>query len=160
MNSIISNCPLCEEHSLHVIGSETEKMQQCISCGYVTSSKFKGTKEDNEEYKNLTDDMKKWSKETLGSIWIPSIFTLPDSLIYPDDINGEMKWKLAEMIDIPKEEQKNYPIENQENQYYERMYDVDNAKIFDSFLESMVIVNKKSKEKGSKIQKIQLPKLK
>ena len=100
LKKIISNCPLCEEHSLHVIGSETEKMQQCISCGYVTSSKFKGTKEDNEEYKNLTDDMKKWSKETLGSIWIPSIFTLPDSLIYPDDIN-ELEGQLETFLSIP-----------------------------------------------------------
>ena len=42
---IISNCPLCEEQSLHVIGDEgTMETQQCISCGYATSTKFIGTK--------------------------------------------------------------------------------------------------------------------
>ena len=44
---------------------------QCIWCGYVSSPKFIGKKEDNEEYKKLTDDMKNWSKEALGRIWIP-----------------------------------------------------------------------------------------
>lgn len=157
---IISNCPLCEEHSLHVIGNDTEKMQQCIACGYVNSSKFKGTRDDNEEYNNLTDDMKGWSKEALGGIWIPSIFTLPDSLIYPDNVNGEMKWKLAEMVDIPEEEQKNFPIEG--GGFYERMYDVDNSKVYDNFYEVMHEVNTKSKIKETKksLTDIELPKIK
>ena len=145
LNKIVSNCPLCEEHSLHVIGIEKQKMQQCIACGYVNSSKFKGTRDNNKEYDKLTDDMKGWSKEVLGSIWIPSIFTLPDSLIYPDNVNGEMKWKLAEMVDIPEEEQKDYPIEG--GGFYDRMYDVDNAKIYDNFYEVMSLVNEKSKNK-------------
>ena len=58
MNNIISNCPLCEEHSLHVIGEDNMEMQQCINCGYVSSPKFIGTKEDNEEYKNLVNSYK------------------------------------------------------------------------------------------------------
>ena len=38
---IISNCPLCEEHSLHVIGEGGVQTQQCINCGYVTAEKLK-----------------------------------------------------------------------------------------------------------------------
>ena len=83
MKNIISNCQLCEEHSLHVIGEKQATIQQCIYCGYVSSEKYKGTKEDNDEYKNLTDDMKEWAIEKNNRIWIPSIFTLPDGLIYP-----------------------------------------------------------------------------
>ena len=46
---IVSNCPLCEENSLHVIGDEgTMQTQQCINCGMATSSNFIGSKEDNE----------------------------------------------------------------------------------------------------------------
>ena len=47
--NIISNCPLCEQHSLHVIGQGDEQMLQCLNCGYVSTSKFIGVKEDNEE---------------------------------------------------------------------------------------------------------------
>ena len=105
IEKVISNCPLCEERALHMIGEGDIQMMQCIACGYVSSPKFKGKKDNNEEYNKLTDDMKNWSKEALNRIWIPSIFTLPDCLIYPDDVNNEMKWKLANMVNIPKEEQ-------------------------------------------------------
>ena len=54
--NIISNCKLCEKHSLHVIGEGEHSIQQCIWCGYVSSEKYKGTKKDNKEFDNLTDE--------------------------------------------------------------------------------------------------------
>ena len=159
IEKVISNCPLCEERALHMIGEGDIQMMQCIACGYVSSPKFKGKKDNNEEYNKLTDDMKNWSKEALNRIWIPSIFTLPDCLIYPDDVNNEMKWKLANMVDIPKEEQKNYPIPGDNNKFYETMYDTDNAEVYDNFYEVMSLVNEKSKNKSKEV-KIELPLLK
>ena len=50
MKDIISNCFLCEEKSLHVAGTEEAQVMQCINCGYVTSTKYIGTKETNEEF--------------------------------------------------------------------------------------------------------------
>ena len=47
---IISNCPLCEEYSLHVLGKDEAQMMQCISCGYVSTTKFIGKKEENEHW--------------------------------------------------------------------------------------------------------------
>ena len=70
---------------------------QCVHCGYVSSPKFIGSKEENKEYEALTGDMKNWSKEALGRIWIPSIFTLPDGMIYPENEEDVMKWKLADL---------------------------------------------------------------
>jgi len=160
--NIISNCPLCEQHSLHVIGQGDEQMLQCLNCGYVSTSKFIGVKEDNEEYKNLTDEMKNWSKEFNGRIWIPSMMTLPIGMLYPqDDKDGNMKWYFAEMIDIPKEEQENYP--NGQGGFYETMYDVDNTKEYDEFFEGMVELNEKMKsdaENQDKTVDLKLPKLK
>ena len=71
IEKVISNCPLCEERALHMIGEGDIQMMQCIACGYVSSPKFKGKKDNNEEYNKLTDDMKNWSKEALNRIWIP-----------------------------------------------------------------------------------------
>ena len=166
MNNIISNCPLCEEHSLHVIGEGKARIQQCIWCGYVTSEKYKGKKEDSEAFKNLTDEMKEWAKEENGRIWIPSIFTLPDGLVYPSNNKDKMQWNLAEMKDIPEEEQKNYPVEGQEGKFYERKYDTDNPIVYQNFYEAMNEVNERAKKKNmdkhSKENevKIKLPKLK
>ena len=156
---IISNCPLCEEHSLHVIGDEgTMKTQQCINCGYATSDKFLGTKEDNEMYKTLPEEMQSWSKEANGLVWIPSMITLPFGTLYPININGEMKWACAEMVDIPEEEQKNYPDER--GGYFKQRYDTNNQTIYDLFLEAMAEMNEKAKQNSVPESKIKLPKLK
>ena len=105
--NIVSNCPLCEEKSLHIIGGgSTMETQQCISCGYASSDKFIGAKENNELYKTLPEEMQSWSKEANGRVWIPSMITLPFGTLYPVNVDGEMKWASADMIDIPEKEQK------------------------------------------------------
>ena len=114
-----------------------------------TTSNFMGTKEDNESFKTLTEEIQSWAKEANGRIWIPSIMTLPFGTLYPTNVDGEMKWAFAEMVDIPEEEQKNYPDEN--GGYYKQMYDTENAKIYDLFLEVMVEMNKKAKKDMSDI---------
>ena len=164
MKDIISNCFLCEEHSLHVAGTEESRVMQCINCGYTTSTKYIGTKETNEEFQKLSEDMKKWSKEENGYLWIPSVITLPIGMLYPVDIDNmvnhktEMKWSFAPMVEIPEDEQKNFP--NGKGGFYERKIDTDNSKIFDEFLMSMNHINKLMKKETSKIKKVKLPKLK
>ena len=147
---MISNCPLCSEHSLHILGEEEAQMMQCLNCGYTSTSKFVGDKETNEEYAKLTEDMKNWSKEFNGRIWIPTMMTLPVGMLYPqDDKDGNMKWYFSEMVDIPEEEQKNYPVPGDTEQYYERRYDIDNAKEYDEFFEGMVELNSRLKEEAN-----------
>ena len=158
MKDIISNCFLCEEHSLHVAGKEEAQVMQCISCGYVTSTKYIGTIETNEEVKKLSSDMKKWAKEENGRVWIPSIITLPIGMLYPIDDEGKMKWSFASMVDIPEDDRKNYP--NEKGDFYERKIDTDNPKIYDDFIMGMSYINKLMKEASSKQSKIKLPKLK
>ncbi len=166
MNNIISNCLLCEKHSLHVIEENGLKLLQCINCGYTSTDKFLGTKEDNEEYKKLSDDMKSWAVETEGRIWIPTIMTLPMGMLYPfnekpaDMVDKVMRWGYAEMVDIPEKDRKNYPIPNQKDMFYKKTYDVDNVKIYDTFFEAMLEINEKMKKQSSKSNGIKLPKLK
>ena len=153
---IISNCPLCEEHSLHVIEHDEVTLMQCLYCGYATSDKFIGDRETNIEYKKLTEEIQKWSEERDGRIWIPGIITLPEGMVYSVNVNGELKWGYAKMIDIPKEEQKNYPAP--EGGVYEQRYDIENVIIYDVFYECLDELNKQAKEK--RISKLELPKLK
>ena len=155
---IVSNCPLCEEKSLHVIEEDGIGTQQCINCGYATTSNFIGTKEDNEMYKTLPEEMQSWSKEVNDRIWIPSMITLPFGTLYPENIDGEMKWAFAEMVDIPEEEQKNYPDGN--GGYFKQRYNTDNQKIYDVFFEAMVEMNEKARQNSIPESKIKLPKLK
>ena len=148
---IVSNCPLCGDKSLHVIEEDGIGTQQCISCGYATTSNFIGNKEDSEAYKTLSEEMQSWSKEVNGRVWIPSMITLPFGTLYPTNVGDEMKWGFAEMVDILEEEQKNYPDES--GGFYKQRYDTDNAKIYDVFLDAMVEMNKRAKADGpSEIQ--------
>tara|TARA_B100000131_G_C18069181_1_gene593806 strand:- start:63 stop:605 length:543 start_codon:yes stop_codon:yes gene_type:complete len=147
---VISNCPLCEERGLHATGEGEQKVQQCINCGYVSSEKFildsKIPLEETEQYKMLSEDMQKWMKIENGRMWIPTMMTLPIGMLYPKDENGNMKWTFCKMLDIPEEEQKNYPIPEKEGKFYKQRYDTDNPIIFKSFLEGLDHINKLFKE--------------
>ena len=158
-SNIISNCPLCGSKSLHVMGDSETQTQQCISCGYATTNRFVGTREDNEVYKTLPEDMQSWSIEDNGRIWIPSMITLPFGTIYPTKVDDEMKWAVAEMIDIPENERKNYPIEGKDGEFHTKRYDTDNQKLYDLFLEAMAFMNEKAKQNNVSDSDINSPKL-
>ena len=144
MKDIIGNCPLCGERALHVAGTEEAQVMQCINCGYTTSTKFTGTKKDNEYFQKLGEDMKKWAVEKQGKIWIPSIITLPIGMLYPINVRKEMKWAFAPMVEIPKEERKNFP--NEQGGFYERKIDTDNSIVYDLFIEGMSKINELLKQ--------------
>tara|TARA_Y100000593_G_C4304750_1_gene335153 strand:- start:558 stop:1061 length:504 start_codon:yes stop_codon:yes gene_type:complete len=160
---ITSNCPLCEQHSLHVIGIDSQETMQCIYCGFASADKFKGFKnDDNLGYKVLTDEQKEWSVEANGRVWIPTVMALPFGMLYPKNIGDEMKWCWAEMVSIPREEQKNYP--DGQGGFYEKRVDVENEKVLEHFLEGMHHINEMSKAlnelNSPKASKLNLPKLK
>ena len=146
MKDLISNCPLCEERALHVAGTEEAQVMQCINCGYTTSTKFTGTKETNEQFQKLGEDMKNWAVEKIGKVWIPSIITLPIGMLYPINVKKEMKWAFAPMVEIPEKERENFP--NEQGGFYERKIDTDNAVVYDLFIEGMTTINKILKEKN------------
>ena len=146
MKDLISNCFLCEEKALHVAGTEEARVMQCINCGYTTSTKFTGTKETNEEFQKLGEDMKNWAKEENGYIWIPSIITLPIGMLYPVNIKKEMKWAFAPMVEIPEEDRKKYPNPSVPGKFYDKKIDTDNPIIYELFIEGMTMINKSLKQ--------------
>ena len=154
MKDLISNCFLCEEKALHVAGTEEAQVMQCINCGYTTSTKFTGTKETNEEFQKLGEDMKNWAVEKNGKVWIPSIITLPIGMLYPVNItvpndkeDKVMKWAFAPMVEIPEEERENFP--NELGGFYDKKIDTDNAIVYNLFIEGMTKVNELLKQKAS-----------
>ena len=145
MKDLVSNCFLCEEKSLHVAGNEEAQVMQCINCGYTTSTKFTGTKQTNEEFKKLGEDMQSWAVEKNGKIWIPSIITLPIGMLYPINIKKELKWAFAPMVEIPEHERVNFP--NEKGGFYDKKIDTDNSTIYDLFIEGISEVNNLLKKK-------------
>ncbi len=145
MKDLISNCFLCGEKALHVAGTEEAQIMQCINCGYVTSTKYTGTKETNEEFQKLGEDMKNWAVEENGKIWIPSVIALPVGMLYPVNIKKEMKWAFAPMVEIPEEEKENFP--NEQGGFYDKKVDTDNSVIYDIFIDGMAQINELLKQR-------------
>ena len=149
MKDLISNCFLCGEKSLHVAGKEEAQVMQCINCGYTTSTKFTGTKETNEEFQKLGEDMKNWAVEKNGKIWIPSIITLPIGMLYPiNNKSKELKWAFAPMVEIAEEDRKKYPNPSTPGKFYDKKIDTDNSTVYDSFLVGMSYINELLKQKN------------
>jgi|TARA_R110002167_G_scaffold9762_1_gene45173 hypothetical protein len=144
MKDLISNCFLCEEHSLHVAGTEEAQVMQCINCGYTTSTKFTGKKETNEEFQKLGEDMKNWAVEKNGKIWIPSIIALPVGMLYPINIKKKIKWAFAPMVEIPEDKRKDFPNEN--GGFYDKKVDTDNVIVYDVFINGISYVNELMKK--------------
>jgi|TARA_R110000824_G_scaffold174430_5_gene352614 hypothetical protein len=145
MKDIIGNCFLCEEKALHVAGTEEAQVMQCINCGYTTTTKYIGTKETNEEFQKLGEDMKNWAVEKQDRIWIPSVIALPVGMLYPINVKKEMKWAFAPMVEIPEDERKDFP--NEQGGFYDKKVDTNNAVIYDVFLEGMSYINDLLKQK-------------
>ena len=111
---------------------------------------------------DLRSQEKKWHKDANQRFWIPTTMALPFGILYPfTDTEDTMKWAFAKMKDIPKKEQKNYP--DGKGNFYDKMYDTENANIYDEFFEGLLELNTMAKSleiNTSEEKKINLPKMK
>ena len=121
-----------------------------------------GLKETNEQFKLLPEDIQDWSIEKNNKIWLPIQITLPLGMLSPSKIDKEMKWTFFEMVDIPENLQEQYPDGN--GGFYNKRYDMESPKIYDSFLEAMSELNSRLKSEVENVNQdlvdeLTLPKL-
>ena len=57
----------------------------------------------------------------------------PKGIIFPEGNVDQWVWKYAELVEIPKEEQKNYPILEEKGEFYTEKLDVENAETFGQY---------------------------
>jgi hypothetical protein len=139
MSQVVLECTLCGKRALSIVDNKSGYVQ-CLHCGYSSADKFKGD-EKNPEYISLSDDMKTMSIIEEGKIWIPSVLTLPFGMINPILVENEMFWSFSPMVDIPKDERKNYPDEN--GSYYERRYDTEKTILYKYFFDCIKEINQR-----------------
>ena len=126
----------------------------------MTMTKFKMVDGDDKAYDDLSSDMKNWAVLKNGHWWLPTLLTLPSGMLFPEnDEEGVMHWSFAPMVDIPEEEQKNYPTDDGKS-FHTRKVDTDNKIIYDNFLEAMTVINSDIKKDKPVEKDFNLPKLK
>jgi len=140
---IVSNCPLCEAHGCHVMGEADACIMQCLNCGYTSTPMYFGTKKGCKAFQSLPDDIKEWSIENDNKIWLPVQITLPIGMLCPSKVDDKMRWTFFEMVDITEEEKEKYP--DSKGGFYKRRYDMENPKLYDTFLEGMAELNQRLK---------------
>jgi len=106
----------------------------CMTTGYMSTSGFKvgSTALDAELDKSpeLVKALQKYDEER-DIVWIPTILNIPDNgMIYPEGSIGNWNWRYASVVQIPEEEQKNYPVPNKEGEYFTSKLDVENSQQF------------------------------
>ena len=136
---VVIDCPICGEHELQVVNDDSKELMQCINCGYSTSSDMSGTMEDCENFKKIDSNLKKWAKEAKGHVWLPSVLNLELGVFYPTG-DDEMIWAFAPLVEIPEEEQKNYPTPD--GGYFKTKYDLEKEITFDGFAEGLLEINR------------------
>ena len=171
---IVIQCPLCSEKALNVVNDGPKQLMQCINCGYSTSDDYLGKIKDNKSFEKLDEGLKKFAKEANGQIWIPAVLSLDAGMFYPIDIKNELNWAFSPLVEIPLEEQKNYPVPGEKDKFYDKKYDTDNQITYEDFGKGIKTINdtlarlkqehnRKKVEKMSdspELKKLKLPKLK
>tara|TARA_B100000287_G_C20434782_1_gene703052 strand:- start:131 stop:652 length:522 start_codon:yes stop_codon:yes gene_type:complete len=114
----------------------TEDYFLCLSTGFMTTTYYK---KDSEQLKQvmsqnpkIVQSLQQCDEET-GLVWFPVFLNMGDmGMIYPEGNETQWFWKFAKVIDIPKEEQKNYAVPGKDGEFYETKLDVDNASTYPS----------------------------
>ena len=115
----------------------TEDYYLCMSSGFTTTSQH--TISPNG-VSDIVSNMRKtapklitdlewidWEREL---VWTPSILNMGKlGIIFPEGTKDDWVWKYAKIVEIPKDEQKNYPIPNKDGKFYESRLDIEGAQI-------------------------------
>lgn len=131
-------CPHCNSNNCF---AETEYMGNipvesylCVGCGYTSTTEHLDGSEFIKQFEQQTAELIKdlrWIDEK-GLVWYPIVLNFPSfGIIFPDGTSKfEWGWRTAPAIEIPKEEQKNYPIPGQKDAFYEKRIDMKSGKLF------------------------------
>ena len=131
----VIDCPICyDTDSCFEDIQEKFKSYMCFNCGFMSSSHYTKENADKvEKTSQLVNDLKFFDKERKIH-WFPSVVNMgPKGIIFPEGNVENWVWKYATLIEIPKEEQEQYPILDKEGEFYTEKLDVENAQTFGQY---------------------------
>jgi hypothetical protein len=131
----VIDCPVCydSDRCFEDI-QETFKSYMCFNCGFMSSSLYSKDNADKvENTSQLVNELKFFDDER-GIYWYPSVVNMgPKGIIFPEGNVEHWVWKYAEVVEVPKEEQKQYPIPDKEGEFYTEKLDIDNATTYGQY---------------------------
>jgi hypothetical protein len=134
MESVI-DCPICyDTDACFEDTQEKFKSYICFNCGFMSSTYYTEVNSNKiENQPQLVSDLKFFDEER-EIYWYPSIVNMgKKGVIFPEGNIKEWVWKYAEVVEVPEEEQEQYPIPGKDGEFYTEKLDVENAETFGQY---------------------------
>jgi hypothetical protein len=109
----------------------------CVNCGYTSNTTFVDGNVELQTTPKAILNLKKF--DVLRAIyWIPTVINMPSrGLIFPEKHGKQIIWTYVPMVEIPIEEQKNYPIAGQDGKCYSKKLDAEKAEKHSKFYDAL-----------------------
>ncbi len=131
----VIDCPICyDKDTCFEDIQEKFKSYICFNCGFMSSTYYTEVNSNKiENQPQLVSDLKFFDEER-EIYWYPSIVNMGKrGVIFPEGNIKEWVWKYAEVVEVPKEEQEQYPIPDKDGEFYTEKLDVENAEKFGQY---------------------------
>ena len=131
----VIDCPICyDSDTCFEDTQEKFKSYMCFNCGFMSSSHYIEENLDKvENTSKLVNELKFFDDER-EIYWYPSVVNMgPKGIIFPEGNVEHWVWKYAEVVEVPKKEQKDYPIPDKEGEFYTEKLDIDNATTYGQY---------------------------
>lgn len=117
--------------------------RMCMESGYTTSDTFKIDSDNIKQYESgITEFMrdKKYIDNELNQIWYPVFMQIATGMLYCEgNVNNELEWKVAKVVDIIGEEKLKYPVPGKSDEYYTSRLDVENSITYSKYNFSLAL---------------------
>jgi len=114
--------PFTNNKSVVVEGSAEHETRLCMDTGFTTSAIYNIDSDKISEFEETTSELirtLRYADEELGQYWYPTTIMFKDGVIYPSGHTSNWKWSYSPIVNIPLDEQKDFPIPGQEGQCYD-----------------------------------------
>ena len=131
----VIDCPVCyDPDACFEDTQEKFESYMCFNCGFMSSSHYSKKNLDKVENTSKLVNELKFFDEERQIYWYPSVVNMgPKGIIFPEGNVDQWVWKYATLIEIPKEEQEQYPIPDKDGEFYTEKLDVENATTYGQY---------------------------
>ena len=131
----VIDCPICyDKDTCFEDTQEKFKSYMCFNCGFMSNSIYTEDNLDKIENTSQLVNELKFLDEERQIYWYPSVVNMgTKGVIFPEGNTENWVWKYAEVVEVPEEEQKQYPIPDKDGEFYTEKLDVENAETYGQY---------------------------
>ena len=134
----VIDCPVCYNGD-HCFEDQQENFTSylCFSCGFMSDSRYEVNSiflDENLKKSPKLVQLAKVEDKGRNIVWFPAVINMgTKGIIFPEGHHKKYVWKYAKVVQIPEEEQEQYPVLDKDGEFYTEKLDVENAQTFGQY---------------------------